>query len=129
MKQLNDTKPTMQELFAIFHEWQKDYHFEKDVITFQNKEQYSNIRFNNNSFHEVAKHPRGAENLPETLMNPNEIWARWGDEKQMIVLRNYILIGQNISYICQTKDGVVIDAFAATASQISKYRKGLILIR
>jgi hypothetical protein len=127
---LNDTKPTMQELFAIFHEWQKDYHFEKDVITFQNKEQLANIRFNNNSFHEIAKHPKGAENLPETLMNPTEIWSRWNDPKdQMVVLRNYILIGQNISYICSTKDGIVIDAFACTASQVSRYRKGLILLR
>ena len=129
MKELNDTRPKMFELLNIVDEWQKTYHFDKGIIVFQNKENFTNIRFNNNSLHEIAKHTRGVENLPETLMQPDEIWARWGDQKQLIVLKNYILIGSNISYIVQTKDGIVTNAFAVTASLIDRYRRGLLMIR
>ena len=130
LPKLNDTKPSTHELLVILDEWQKKYPFQKEVIIFQNKEWLSNIRFTSNSFHELQKHSRGAENLPGTLIHPTEIWSYWDDPKvQMVTWRHYILIGSNISYIVKTKDAVVMDAFAVTASQVSRYRKGLLLLK
>ncbi len=130
MRTINDTKPTTLELMNLHNEWSEKYHTEKDgTIIFQNKKQLSNIRFDNHSFHALTKNSRGAENLPECLMNPDEIWAKWGNKEQTIVLRNYLLFGENITYICQTKDGVFTDGFGVTPSQVDKYRKGLILLR
>ncbi len=130
MKELNDTKPKMFELINIVDEWQRTYHFDKGILTFQNKENLTNIRFNNNSLHEISKHTRGIENLPETLMHSDEIWSRWLDpKKQLVVLRNYIKFGSNINYVVSTKDGVVTNAFAVTASLVDRYRRGLLLIR
>jgi hypothetical protein len=127
--EINDTKLNMMQLLVLIDEWQRTYHFDKGVLIFQNKENLTNIQFNNNSLHKISKHTRGVQNLPKTLMHPTEIWSRWGDLKQMIVLRNYILIGQNISYICMTKDGIVTNAFAVTASLLNRYRRGLLMIR
>jgi hypothetical protein len=129
MKEINDSKPQMLEILNIVDEWQKTYHFDKGIIVFQNKENLTNIRFDNNSLHEISKHPRGVENLPETLMNPDEIWSRWGDQKQLVVLRNYIKFGSNGNYVVQTKDGIVINGIFVVNSLIDRFRKGLILIR
>jgi hypothetical protein len=130
MKKLNDTKPTMHQLFAITSEWEKDRHVKKGIIFFQNKETLSVVKFTTDSFHTVSKNPRGVENLPECVEHPDEIWSFWDDpKKQIVTMRNYILIGSNISYICQTKDGVIQNAFGVTASQVNKYRKGLILLK
>jgi len=130
MKGLNDTKPKMQELLVLVDEWQRTYHFDKGIIVFQNKENLTNIRFNNNSFHEIAKHTRGVENLPEALMRPDEIWSYWDDpKKQLSVRRNYILLGSNGNYVVKTKDGIVINAIFVVDSLIDRFRKGLLIIR
>jgi len=127
---LSDTKPTMQQFLNITDEWRKDYHVDKHgVIIFQNKTLLANIRFTNDSFHEVAKNPRGAENIPNTVISPSETWSYWGDANQRVTLRNYILFGSNGNYVVQTKDGIIQNAFFVVNSQIDKYRKGLILLR
>ena len=129
MNKLSDTKPTMHQLIAVTDDWRKDNHVDKHgVIIFQNKEQLSNIRFTNDSFHSVAKNPRGAENLPETVKQPTEIWSYWGDASQKVVMRNYILSGSNGNYVVTTKDGLIISGIFVVNSSLDKYRKGLILI-
>jgi hypothetical protein len=129
MKTLNDTKPNMHQLFSITGDWEKGRHVTKGVIYFQNKETLANVKFTSDSFHTISKNPRGVENLPDCVENPSEIWSFWDDpKKQMVTMRNYILIGSNISYICQTRDGVIINAFGITASRLDRYRKGLLLL-
>jgi len=130
MEKLNDTNPNTHEAIKIVDTWREKYHTDtKGNIIFQNKETLSNIFFNNHSFN-LIKNRRGLDNLPETLTNPSEIWSYWDDpKKQIVTMRNYILFGSNISYICQTKDGKVINAFGVTASLVNRYRKGLILIQ
>lgn len=109
-------------------EWRDDYHINKkgDVI-FQNKELYSNIRFTNNSLHEIQKHSRGFENIPATVQHPDEVWGLWeNEEKQLQVLKMYIKFGK-VSYLVQTKDGIITDAFSVNNKQLNKYRKGILL--
>jgi hypothetical protein len=130
MDKLNDTKPTMHQLFAITNDWEKDRHVSKGIIYFQNKETFANVKLTAGSFHTISKNPRGVENLPECIEHPTEIWSFWEDpEKQIVTMRNYILIGSNISYICQTRDGVITNAFGVTPSRLNRYRKGLILLK
>ncbi len=128
MKTLNDTKPSMHEFLAVTDGWRKDFHVDKlGVIVFQNKEMLTNVRFTNQSFHAIAKHSRGVENLPLAIQTPSEIWSYWGDVQQSITMRNYILFGSNITYICTTKDGVITDAQGVTPSRANSFRKGLLL--
>jgi hypothetical protein len=130
MNKLSDNKPAMHQLIAITDEWRKDNHVDKHgIIIFQNKETLANIRFTNDSFHAVAKNPRGAENLPETVKNPTEIWSYWSDANQRVTMRNYILSGSNGNYIVTTKDGLINSGIFVVNSSLDKYRKGLILLR
>lgn len=129
MNKLNDTKPSTHEILAIIDEWNKKYHSDKGTIIFQNKENFSNVRFDNNSLHAIMKNSRGMENLPETIEHPTEIWARWAGKKQLDVLRNYILIGENGNYVVQTDKGIVVNAFFVVNSLLNRYRKGLLMIR
>lgn len=118
----------MHYLLEIVHDWKRDYHVnDKGDIVFQNKALLNNIRFNNNSLHEITNHSSGFENLPETVQDPDEVWSVWGDERQRIVLRNYIKFGSDSAYIVQTKDGLVVDAFAMSLKQTDKYRKGILI--
>jgi hypothetical protein len=115
-------------LLEIVDEWRSNEPVNKkgDII-FQNKELYSNVRFTSNSLHEVQKHSRGFENIPATVKKPDEVWSTWEDvNKQRVVLRNYIKFGKT-SYVVQTRDGIVIDAFAVSNRAANKYRKGVIL--
>ena len=51
----------------------------------------------------------------------------WEDStNQNVVVRNYIKFGKS-SFIVQTRDGVIIDAFAVSIRGANKFRKGLIL--
>lgn len=114
-------------ILNIVDSWREKYHHgTKGQVIFQNKTTLTNIVFNNNSLHEIQKHDKGFEYLPTTLTGPDEIWMSWGDAKQRVVLRNYIMFGK-ISYVVQTRDGVVTDAFAITKKGANKYRKGIVI--
>ena len=129
MKTLSDNKPNMHSFINIVDEWKKVYYTKNDVIIFQNKEQLSNIRFDNNSFHAISKNLRGVENLPETINDPSEIWSKWADANQRSVLRNYILFGSNGNFVVTTKDGIIQNAIFVVNSRVDRYRTGLLLIR
>lgn len=111
----------------IMDDWDTKYHVDKlGSIIFQNKRLLSNVVFSHKSFHSVKSTSKGFENIPEAIMNPDEVWSYWDDpKKQYDVLRNYILIDEKSSYIVQTKAGIVTDAFMIVPSKLIKYRKGL----
>lgn len=113
----------LHELLAQVDDWRENYHTnKKGEVVFQNKQLYSNVKFTNMSLHEIQKHPRGFELIPEAIENPDEIWSFWEDpKKQIVTMRNYIKLG----YVIQTKDGVIIDAFAVPNSKMDRFRKGL----
>lgn len=115
-------------LAEVVDEWKDEYHVNKNGdIVFQNTKLFSNIRFTANSLHTIQKHSRGFENIPETVSNPNEVWASWADEKkQLKSVRNYIIFG-SVNYVVQTVSGEITDAFAVNNRSINKYRKGVIL--
>jgi hypothetical protein len=115
-------------LLEIVNDWRDNEPVNKkgDII-FQNKELFTNVRFTSNSLHVVQKHSRGFENIPAAVKQPDEVWSTWEDvNKQRVVLRNYIKFGKT-SYVVQTRDGIVIDAFAVSNRAANKYRKGVIL--
>jgi len=116
----------LHQLIAQIDEWRDEYHTtKKGEIVFQNKQLYSNVKFNNNSLHEIQKHPRGFELIPTTIEEPEEVWSSWEDaKKQLVVLRNYIRFG----YVIQTRDGIIQDAFAVPKSKLDRFRKGLPLL-
>lgn len=109
-------------------EWKQDHHVNKDGdVVFQNTKTFSNVRFTAKSLHQIQKHSRGFENIPETVSNPDEIWNYWEDDKkQLKSIRNYIIFGA-VSYVVQTVAGEITDAFAVNNRSINKYRKGVIL--
>jgi hypothetical protein len=113
----------------IMDDWNMIFHVDKlGSIIFQNKRLLSNIVFSHKSFHSVKSNPKGFENIPECIMNPDECWAYWADtKKQYDVCRNYIIFGDKLNYVVQTKAGIVMDAFIVVPSKLIKYRKGLIL--
>lgn len=130
---LIDHKPNFHQMIAIVNEWKQTYHLDPknhDVI-FQNKETLSNIRFKESIIPAISKHSRGFENLPITLESPDEIWSRWEDsDKQQIVLRNYIKIGDKSSnFVVQTRNGEVTDAIFVVNSLLDRYRTGLLILK
>lgn len=112
----------------IAAEWRRKYHRDgKANLIFQNKATLTNVRLGDLALHKISRHSKGMENLPRTIQRPTEIWSLWEDpENQRVVLRNYILYGK-ISYVVQTRDGDVYDAFAISRRQANKFRKGVIL--
>lgn len=114
-------------LIETVNEWRDTYHVDdKHNIVFQNKELFTNVRFNNNSLHTIQKHSSGFENIPDTIADPDEVWMFWQSaESQKVVCRNYIIFGKPC-HVVQTIDGYVSDAFAVNKSQANKYRKGVL---
>ena len=108
----------------LVNQWRDQYHTDlKHNIIFQNKQTMTNVRFTNNSMHKIGDHSRGVDDLPDTIQEPDEIWARWEDVKtQRIVLRNYV----RGKYIVQTRDGLITDAFLT--NNANKYRTGVMII-
>jgi len=117
----------LHQVMAIVDDWKDKYTTDKKGnVIFQNNDTYTNVILSNISIHNIQKHPRGFEGLPSTIEKPDEIWGTWENEKQTVVLKNYITFGKKISYIVQTKDGVITDAFAVSNGSLSKFRKGVI---
>lgn len=115
-------------MIVTMDEWRKEYHEAKNGdIVFQNKATKTNVRFNNHSLHAIQKHNRGFELIPQAIMQPDEIWMHWENpEKQLVVLRNYIIFGKT-SYIVQTRDGLITDAFAVSNKACDKFRRGVFI--
>jgi hypothetical protein len=118
----------LHQLVEIVTDWRNEYPTNKagDII-FQYKPTYTNVRFTSNSLHEIQKNARGFENIPDTVKSPDEVWSSWEDaSEQLVTLRNYLKFG-SISYVVQTRDGVVTNAFAVSNRGAQKFRKGVIL--
>lgn len=119
----------MHYLLEVVNDWKKEYHTnKKGDIVFQNKKTMANVVLTDGAIHKISNHSRGFENIPETIQKPDEIWALWENpKKQTVVLRNYISFSPSGSYIVQTRDGIITDAFAVTNVGSNKYRKGVLL--
>jgi SPP1 gp7 family putative phage head morphogenesis protein len=118
----------LHHLLDIINNWKDNEKVNKDGdIVFQNKQTYTNVRFTAKSLHEIQKHSRGFENIPDTIKIPDEIWMHWEDStNQYVVVRNYIKFGKS-PYIVQTREGVIVDAFAVSKRSANKYRKGVVI--
>jgi hypothetical protein len=118
-----DKSAGLHYFIKLVNDWKGDYHTDnKGDICFQNKQTMTNIWFTHNSMHKIQPHSRGIDQLPDTVQTPDEIWSFWGDVKtQRIVFRNYI----RGSYVVQTRDGVITDAFLVKST--AKYRTGVII--
>ena len=119
----------MTHFVNVISRWQRDYHVDnRHNLVFQNKKTLTNVRLSTGILHEISKHSRGFQNIPQAIISPTEIWSKWEDPgEQRRVLRAYILMGR-ISYVVMTLDGQVLDAFAVPNKAINKYRTGVILL-
>jgi hypothetical protein len=60
----------MHHLLRVMEDWRKEYHTKANGdVVFQNERLLSNIFFTTESFHTIAKHSAGFDNIPEVLMN------------------------------------------------------------
>lgn len=118
----------LHHLIEIVSQWRQQYHVNKTGdIVFQNDRLLSNVRFTDNALHTIQNHSRGFENIPATIENPDEVWSSWENvNKQRITLRTYIKFGR-VSFLVQTRDGVIINSFAVSNKAANKYRKGVII--
>lgn len=122
------TQPTrlramgMHNMVETIHRLRHEHHSTADTITFQNKELLSNVTFTNKSFHEIAKHSQGFEQLAETILKPHEVFSYWGDPySQKEVKRSYI----RGNYVVLTTDGLITDAILV--DNVNRFRKGVII--
>lgn len=115
----------------VVEDWQERYHTDRlGNVIFQNKQLLANIWLTDHSVRNIHKHPRGVEALPQVVTNPEEVWSRWeNDETQLVVLRNYFIAGKNSTYVVQTRDGAIQDAFLISRSTTNKYRIGAVWLR
>lgn len=120
---------SLRYIVEMVHDWRREHHVDgKHNIVIQNAATWTNVRLSDTAIHRISKHPKGMDLLPAAIENPTEIWSTWEDAKdQRVVLRNYILAGKS-AYIVQTRDGIVVDAFASSLRLANKYRKGVILL-
>lgn len=121
----------MHNVLTIIDEWRSHFHVAQNHdIIFQNQELLANVRFNNNSLHNIRNHTKGIELVPETVMHPDEVWSHWKDvEDQKVVNRSYIKYGKDVAFIVNTTDGLIVDAFVVSKNAADKYRHGCILKR
>lgn len=118
-------------ILSQLKKWEVENHLDKtgDII-FQNKEFKLNVRFTNESLNTIKKNPRGIEYLPETIKNPDEIWARWDNvNDQKVVLMNYIITDKKHIFVVKTKGGIIQNALVNTYSNINKYRTGIMFLK
>lgn len=121
----------MHDVLSIIDEWRRHFHVNsRHDIIFQNRELLANVRFNNNSLHNIRNHTKGIELVPETVMHPDEVWSHWKNvEDQKVVNRSYIKYGKDVAFIVNTQDGLIMDAFVVSKKAADKYRNGCILKR
>lgn len=119
------------DVLRIVKSWVDKYKvLPKGDIVFQNQEFMLNVKFTNESLVKVKKNPRGLENLPEAIANPNEIWASWENpQDQHVVLINYILKDDKHIFVVQTRKGEVVKTMINTIANIDVYRKGIIFVK
>lgn len=109
----------MYQMLKVIEEWKLKYHSDKSEIIFQNKKFLFNIIFSQNSLINISKNSKGFENIPNTVENPDEVWSELKDD----ILKSYIKFAKPYSYVVQTKNGIIENAFLTTS--VDKYRKGL----
>lgn len=112
---------------AILADWRQHYTTDRlNNIIFQNPALLSNVWFTPHSEHQIHRHPKGVALLPQTVIDPSEVWMRWEDaEKQQVVLRNYLTFGVKESYLVQTRDGAIQDAHVVSRAQAERFRIGV----
>lgn len=115
---------TLHHFLTLVDNWKHSYPGKQlGSIMFQNEKLLSNVFWNQKSFNTIHKHPAGAAQLPETIMNPDSVWSYWTDpEKQTVVLRNYI----KGNYVVQTRDGIIENGFLVDNTK--RFKKGCILL-
>jgi hypothetical protein len=133
MKELDSDKHSMLDMARLIDDWKQNNHIDAyHNIIFQNKELLTNVKLPSNYLHQGHVNSRGFENLPETIMNPSEVWSYWKDsdkKKQFDACRNYLIFGGDINYCVTTEAGVIKKAQAVVPSKIDRLRKGLIIYR
>jgi hypothetical protein len=133
MKELEDIKHNMVNMLQLIDSWKQEYHVnDRHEVIFQNKELLSNVRLPTNYLHANHIYNRGFSNLPECIMNPDEVWSFWRDpdpKHQKDAIRNYILYGSNINFVVITESGIIRRAQSVVQSRINRYRKGLIILK
>lgn len=105
------------------NKWRHNYHTDHaGTVIFQNKETLTNVRFTNKSMHVIQGHSKGVEQLPDTIIHPEEIWSWWKDAKdQKDVCRAYI----KGNYVVLTEAGQITDSFLVRSAD--KYRRGCLI--
>ena len=131
--EIDDSKYSLFNMAMLIDDWKTAYHVDSHHnIIFQNKELLSNIILPNNYLHKNHLAGRGFDNLPEAVINPSECWSYWKDpdpKHQKDVIRNYVLIGENLTFVVNTLNGVIQKAIAVVPSRVNRYRRGLILLK
>lgn len=119
------TVSKLHHFVELLDTWKHSYPDKNKVggIVFRNDKLLSNVFWTEKSWHTIHKHPKGAEQLPETIENPKEVWSIWEDPNtQKVVLRTYI----KDNYIVKTRDGIIQDAYLV--DNVNRYRKGCIIL-
>jgi phage-Barnase-EndoU-ColicinE5/D-RelE like nuclease2 len=133
MKEINSNKFTLFQMAMLIDGWKNQYHTDSHHnIIFQNKELLTNVIFPSDYLHKNHSINRGFANLPEAIINPDEVWSFWRDpdpKHQKEVIRNYILQGDSLYYVVTTLLGVIQKAQIVVPSRIDRYRKGLIILK
>lgn len=133
MADINSDKFTLFQMAMLIDGWKNQYHTDSHhAIIFQNNALLTNIKLPANYLHSGHIYSRGFANLPEAIINPDEVWSFWRDpdpKHQKEVIRNYILQGDNLYYVITTLSGIIQKAQIVVPSRIDRYRKGLIIYK
>lgn len=113
----------LHHMLNILHEYQHDYHSTvKGVITFQNKDLYTNIVFNQAAFKTIQNNSAGFEQLADTVTKPAEVWSSWVDiDKQTDTKRVYI----RDNYCAHTTNGIITNAYLV--DNVNRLRVGCLI--
>jgi hypothetical protein len=104
---------------------------DRTEILFRNHDWMLNIRMNQETINKIGSKTRGFENIRKAVEQPSEIWARWEDaDEQKDVRMNYILFGQDYTYVVETLSGLIQDAYLLQSeSSINNRRIGIKMMR
>jgi SPP1 gp7 family putative phage head morphogenesis protein len=123
---LNTTKYNDSAKRLTVNEWSHECMAPKSSdLLFRNHDWLLNVRLSQSVIKKISG--KGFQNIRQTVEKPDEVWAKWDDPKKQKAVRMFYFLHsagkEKQSYIVETLQGKVVDAYFRTHNDSKNLRK------